>query len=273
MSQNIQTVLLSLGTSLIVSLITFILGLRSGKNQTDRAKLQDIYKNLHSHFSTLKEALYNDSPKLWKHYEKNRQYLPLVKELQSTGDILFITKKIASQSIDLEKQTLDYSWNLNHHISDLHSQLVSNLELYRDGYSFKNYRNSENDNAHFESANPTECRVFYPREYYILYNKEKTSKLLKEALNSSHAVDFSLGNPMEYTFKIYPESLNVSIDDYIEQLFTSFENQIQDYNDLCNRKKELINEIDLLLKKIEKRVREPIGFWETIIGAFGDIFR
>ena len=40
MSQELQTVLLSLATSLIVSLITFILGLKSGKNQTDRAKLQ-----------------------------------------------------------------------------------------------------------------------------------------------------------------------------------------------------------------------------------------
>ena len=33
MSQTLQTVLLSLGTSLIVSIVTFILGLKSGKNQ------------------------------------------------------------------------------------------------------------------------------------------------------------------------------------------------------------------------------------------------
>ena len=34
MSQELQTILLSLITSLIISLITFILGLKSGKNQT-----------------------------------------------------------------------------------------------------------------------------------------------------------------------------------------------------------------------------------------------
>lgn len=38
MSQTMQTVLLSLATSLFVSMVTFILGLKSGKNQADRAK-------------------------------------------------------------------------------------------------------------------------------------------------------------------------------------------------------------------------------------------
>lgn len=57
MSQTWQTVLLSLATSLIVSFLTFVLGLKSGKNQTDRAKLQNLYKNLYSHFSELKESL------------------------------------------------------------------------------------------------------------------------------------------------------------------------------------------------------------------------
>ena len=51
MSQTMQTVLLSLATSLFVSMVTFILGLKSGKNQADRAKLQELYKNIHRHFS------------------------------------------------------------------------------------------------------------------------------------------------------------------------------------------------------------------------------
>ena len=56
MSQTMQTVLLSLATSLFVSMVTFILGLKSGKNQADRAKLQELYKNIHRHFSELKET-------------------------------------------------------------------------------------------------------------------------------------------------------------------------------------------------------------------------
>ena len=70
MSQTWQTVLLSLATSLIVSFLTFVLGLKSGKNQTDRAKLQNLYKNLYSHFSELKESLQYDRPKSWRVIKK-----------------------------------------------------------------------------------------------------------------------------------------------------------------------------------------------------------
>lgn len=39
-----DTVLISLITSLIVSLITFTLGVKSGKNQSDRQQLKEFYK-------------------------------------------------------------------------------------------------------------------------------------------------------------------------------------------------------------------------------------
>lgn len=273
MSQTMQTVLLSLATSLFVSMVTFILGLKSGKNQADRAKLQELYKNIHRHFSELKEALADDCPKLWEHYKKNDEYLPLIKELESTGDILFIKKKIAKSSLDLEKRILIYSWNLKRHIPDLHNELVSNLDVYRDGYPFKTYNRSEDEKAHFESVNPTNCRTFSSRGYFILYNKEATKALLQKIDTSSCAVEFSLGNPMKYTFKIYPDSLNVSVEEYIEYIYERFNNNIEEFNRLCGEKDRLIEEIDKLLKKVEKRVREPIGFWETIIGAFGDMFR
>lgn len=103
MSETWQTIGLSFATSLIVSLITFILGLKSGKNQADRAKLQDLYKNLYSHFSDLKDSLNKNRPKSWKNYKKvergiySVEYFPPVKELHRTGDILFIKKGIAKK--------------------------------------------------------------------------------------------------------------------------------------------------------------------------------
>lgn len=103
MSETWQTIGLSFATSLIVSLITFVLGLKSGKNQADRAKLQDLYKNLYSHFSDLKESLNRNRPKSWNNYKKvergfySVEYYPPVKELNRTGDILFIKKGIAKK--------------------------------------------------------------------------------------------------------------------------------------------------------------------------------
>ena len=74
-----------------------------------------------------------------------------------------------------------------------------------------------------------------------------------------------MGNPIEYSFKLYPESLTVTVDEYTKR--------ISEYADLCNQKQTLIAQIDKLNKKIERRVREPISFWETIFGAFADMFR
>ena len=109
MSETWQTIGLSFATSLIVSLITFILGLKSGKNQADRAKLQDLYKNLYSHFSDLKDSLNKNRPKSWKNYKKvergiySVEYFPPVKELHRTGDILFIKNGSAHWSTSKRK--------------------------------------------------------------------------------------------------------------------------------------------------------------------------
>ena len=69
MSDALKTVLISLGTSLIVSLVTFILGLRSGKNQADRQKLQELYKKLYSHFAELKKSIEEDRCRTWESYD------------------------------------------------------------------------------------------------------------------------------------------------------------------------------------------------------------
>ena len=36
---------------------------------------------------------------------------------------------------------------------------------------------------------------------------------------------------------------------------------------------DLILRIDKLNKKLERKAKEPVGFWETMFGAFADMFR
>ena len=73
--------------------------------------------------------------------------------------------------------------------------------------------------------------------------------------------------------KIYPEGIAVSISEYVEYLFSALEKNVMGYNELCIRKKTLMSKIDKLNKKLSKKAREPVGFWETIFGAFADMFR
>ena len=280
MSETWQTIGLSVATSLIVSLITFILGLKSGKNQADRAKLQDLYKNLYSHFSDLKDSLNRNRPKSWKNYKKverglySVEYYPPVKELNRTGDILFIKKGIAKKALDLEMEVLQYSYELTKHIPQIHAAIISDLDKYREGYSFKSYQHSRSGTDNFETANPKGCNSFFPRNYRDFYNREDIVKLFKEMQESKDtAIEFMTGeNPITYSAKFYPDGINIGVDEFVEHLYSLLETNVDGFKDLCTKRQTLIRKIEKLNKKLARKAKEPVGFWETVFGAFTDMF-
>lgn len=98
-SQTWQTVLLSLATSLMVSLITFILGLKSEKTKL----IEQHYKaciGIYIATSPIsKKACSAIDPNRGKAIKVERglysvEYYPPVKELKRSGDILFLKKKL-----------------------------------------------------------------------------------------------------------------------------------------------------------------------------------
>lgn len=279
MSPQLQTVLLSLGTSLVVSLITFILGLKAGKNQIDRAKIQDLYKKLYSHFLDLRSSAERNHPKSWKHYKKvergvySIEYFPPVKEMKHTGDILFISRKLSEEASALELEFMNYSNNLKCVIPKIHETLISDLQIYQSGYKFSSYRGDSNDKTHFETANPTDCRTFRPKDYRDFMNLQEMMELFNELLPSGEiSIDFTSGdNPTSYSVKIYPGGITLDPNTYVAQLFSKLE-KIPEFNKLCQQKIDLIAKAEKLCKKLSKKAKEPIGFWETIFGAFGDMF-
>ncbi|MCB2297944.1 hypothetical protein [Clostridium tagluense] len=89
--QSMQTILISICTSLMVSLFIFILGLKSGKNQADRAMIQKIYKNIYSQFDELKLFINDNRRKIRNQYEKNQldlstyRYITPIAKLETSG--------------------------------------------------------------------------------------------------------------------------------------------------------------------------------------------
>ena len=281
MSQEMQTIMLSLATSLIASLFTFILGLKSGKNQADRLKLQNLYRDLYSHFLDLRDSLERNRPKSWEQYKKvergfySIEYYPPVKELKRSGDILFLKKSLAYQALTLEMQIMDYSYELKRIIPEIHAILISNLEMYQDGYRFVNYRGNSSDTSHFETSNPNNCKSFWPKNYRDLLEKQKIVEILRDLdASSTTALEFESGdNPVSYSLKIYPGGIKISTEEYVEQIFTKLEHELPQFNELRNQKDVLKKKIDKMNKKLARKAREPISFWETMFGAFGDMFR
>ena len=149
--------------------------------------------------------------------------------------------------------------------------------LYKEGYIFKKYQKNGDEKAHFETANPKRCNTFWPKNYCLLYNREETEKLFQQMQKQGDAltaIEFTCdGNPAAYSVRIYPEGIKIGWREYVDYIFLWLEKNVNGYTELCSRKKSLILQIDKLNKKLERKAKEPVGFWETIIGAFADMFR
>ncbi len=199
----------------------------------------------------------------------------LSKNLKDRAIFCSSRKKIADEALDLEMQIMNYSYALTKHIPEIHAALISDMGMYKDGYTFKKYQRSDNETAHFETANPNGCNSFWPQNYRVLYNREETIKLFERMQeHSSAAIEFTTGgNPTTYSAKIYPDGITVSASEYAEWLFLALGKNVEGYTELCNRKESLILRIDKLNKKLERKAKEPVGFWETMFGAFADMFR
>ena len=109
-------------------------------------------------------------------------------------------------------QVMNYSYALTKHIPEIHAALISDMGMYKDGYTFKKYQRSDNETAHFETANPNGCNSFWPQNYRVLYNREETIKLFERMQeHSSAAIEVTTGgNPTPYSAKIYPDGITVS---------------------------------------------------------------
>lgn len=271
-----NTVVTSILTSAGVSLFTFVLGLKSGKNQADRAFLQGLYKQLYAHFSELEAGLIDNRPKKWEDYKSIQQgnrtkFYPPVREMQRTGDILYLNKRIADQAIKLEVDCLSYRWNLDELCMKVHEHLVQCSELFKDELVDESFDKKNNPLKRVGTSNSTGCRTYRNFAYGVLLNKEKLIVQLndRDASDSGYALDFTMkGNPPKREFILYPESLAVDNETFAKTI-TEYANS--EFNSVAVEK-ELLKRIEKIKKKIAKRAKNPTGFWETFAGAFIDIF-
>ena len=272
-----EAIIASIITSIVVSLFTFILGLKSGKNQADRALLQDLYKQLYAHFSELETGLKEKRPKRWIDYkcindENCSRYYPIVREMERTGDILHINKRIARQASELELDCLRYKDKIDDLCIRVHDYIIHSPELFKSELIDVTYdRNRTNPWKIVETQNTKECRAYSLIPYEVMLDKERLIKALDsmDETDNIHGLAFHMrGNPPERQLTIYPDAL-------AENNIT-FATNISDFAmktmDCVASEKELLKRIETIKKILAKRAKDPTSFWETFAGAFADIF-
>ena len=278
MSGTLKTVLISLGTSLVVSFITFVLGLRSGKNQADRQKIQELYKQLYAHFEDLKASIQDDRCKTWDNYEYisrgNKSIsTPLVRKLDISGDLLYVKKRIANRAKKLETEIMQFGKKDEDAIKSIHEIIVTNLQLFKPGYQIEGHPNSNGRRNRFETASPVSSVTIH--SYRDLCSETRLrGSLTNWSKQKEYGIEYeSKGNPPKYSFVLYPDSLNVSIEEFVDTLIAAFNEKVDGFANYDSRKKVLLQNIDKIEKRLRKRAREPFSFWETVFGAFIDMFR
>ena len=272
-----ESIIASVITSVVVSMFTFILGLKSGKNQADRALLQELYKHLYAHFSELETGLKEKRPKRWIDYKGIKdgcytRYYPVVREMERTGDILHIKNKIARQAVKIESDCLCYKDRVDELCLKVHEHIIHSPELFNgELIDVTHNRNSANSWKIVETQNIKNCKTYMNMSYELLLDKERLVKALdsRDSDDNMYALAFCMrGNPPERQLTVYPNALaddNVVFAERISEF-------AQKTMDCASDEKELLNRIEKIKGILAKRAKEPTGFWETVAGAFADVF-
>ena len=268
--------IISIITSLVVSAITFIFGLKSGKNQADRDKLQGFYKEMYVGIRDIRKAVSEDHPKRYENYESkttgNRtQYLPPVTKIFYEGNNVFLNKTIAESSLDLARRCMSYGDRFSKMSESIHEIFLDNLNLFAEGYKFETLGSQKNEKRKLVSCNPNRINSCILIPYSAFLSDEGRMNLEKMLSDPEKGVTFEKidRGTVLYNTTIYPGGLNVPYTVFINRIM---EKTAIKQEQLRSEKMRLIKKCDKKIKKLARRAKEPNSFFETVIGAITDIF-
>ena len=141
--------LISLAVSVTTGIVTFVAGLRAGKNNADRAVMRAAYQELFQHFTDMRSAIERGAPKTWASYKLvGDNYMPLVKAMVGDGRASLLPSVLSGQLSDLEQKTLERGWKYRHGLeasffpalNELAGVTVEKLEAAVTGRSYREVR-------------------------------------------------------------------------------------------------------------------------------------
>lgn len=245
--------------------------MKSGKNQADRQRLKEIYKNITVHFQDIKMGLENYKPKTWSSYtEKTGNSYPLIKKMVMNGDILEVKNNISKKAEMIEKEALVLGWGLYDNYESIHSNSISVIEKYVPIYYERNGNNYSTKKI--ENSTGRSYRVF---EFGILLDKNKINEI-KSSMNGNIGLNFNYTKEGKilYSITIYPEDLiNITLLDLLYEINDAIYKKSEVISDLIKQKEVICKNITKIINKTKRRAKDPHTFIETIGGAFIDIFK
>ncbi len=249
-------------TSLIVSILSFSIGIRVGKERIDRVALREIYKSLYQHFGDIEKSLLSGNPKQWDHYPlKGNNYVPVAKEMKISGELAMLPETLARQIQEHEEKVLNCTWTFKSHIES--KVLPIFKEFIRENVS--------------RSDAPINGASYIPLKIgaLVLDNGkalEEAQARLDDTVRGV-GIETSLDRSKSATIYIYPEKLNSGTVGELLPKLSAVINSVDGTRTLSDDIQSHHAKLQELLAIIASRVNDPHPFGETIKRSIPDLLK
>lgn len=254
------TVIVSAVTSGIVSLATFIVGVRLAKDNGDRATLRGIYQRLFGHFQALQKAIDDGQPKGWSSFPlKDGYYRPAFRQMQDEGESNMLPPKISAERDALEDDALSKGaryrcWVREGYIPQLQG-LVSDRTLGK---------TSSITGRTYRELAATELGLMSPAEV-----ERYTAELVKD--NWGIGLDLATEQGKTNRVYIYAESLqNGTLSLFLNDA-AALASADAEGAALIAEVHALAARIATLLGRLRSRIRDPHPLFESVLRALRDL--
>lgn len=266
----LQSILISLCTSALVGFFTFAFGMKSGKNQADRAKAQEIYTKLLNEFEAISNNL-DTRPNIWSDYpQKDKRHKVIsvtpLREIRSNGEYIYISEKQIEKLEALEKEALVYGWRVLELVEKIPSILNRNRDWFNTQVDFtesKQYNKPHVFNMKSDGAHRT-------YRYVSIYDFLDEKRLAKQLEEGDALIYNDERSPEHVCVTIIPDLLNITPKQFaclvqIELVAN------EDSSELMTKKSFLKKQLDEQVELLRKQARDPFPFWKTFGSAIRDI--
>lgn len=257
---------------LIVGFLTFVIGQRAGKNQTDRPELREIYRNLLVRFEALQEAVKRGAPTGWSQVDPPRNQsrtLPPVQQLKAEGRLHELP--IADRLETVERRALDYASSLYDAIeSGVFYQSVEILE------TMGNVEVIKQGNVTFKTPTGKDDRYFREPLSAVLFENHmrELCERLDEGANSGIGLQLTfMGNSFinSQQITVMPPYLGShTVSDFVRELRARAVGR-PEIGTLLEEQSAIESDLQSLIEELKRRRQEPHKLWETIGSAMKDL--
>ncbi|MGN7942861.1 hypothetical protein [Metabacillus sp. 22489] len=261
--------------SLFLSFIMFSLGLRAGKERTDRKEVREKYRNLTIYFDEILKGFKDNVPKKWSDFYVKE--VLTVRELDEKNELLELNYRLIKRLLHIELDSLKFGHVLYHDeapkIGDILQDSLKEHDIEVKDGSYEYYTPGKIE------PKPGRSIVLIQVNQLQWIFKDKS---ILEAINRNYDQNnvfyldcrINTNKPNDKSnIKIYSTDFTKEqMIDFVDTVFKNVEQNI-DIIDIYNKQSKLLKENQKIVKLLKKKTKEPYPFWNTVGNSITDLFK